>query len=168
MGIDYTFSLCIGYEFTEGEVEKVFQKETKTEGKFHLEDRFDEKTGVKLKPVKVWDIKPERYIWLELDGEKAESVNEGFDVILQKHFNCSVDSTFNCTGDNTVIFSPIRKSKGRKQPAVDEGRVTVYENEISVEEVISLHIQLQELGAKLKLAGLPVGDAKVFISSSIG
>ena len=168
MGIDYTFNLLIGFEFDESEVEKTFIKSSKTQGKFHFEDRFDQKSGNKLNPIKVWDEKPKADRWLEFNGEKFdENFQEGFSEYLEELLDCNINITYNNTGDNKVTFSPNRISK-RKKSAIDEGRVTVWEDSISLEEVMELNPKIASLKAKLINIGLKPEEAKIFISSSIG
>lgn len=53
MGVDYRFDLLVGYSVPLKVVEAPYIIEVET--KFHYEDRFDPRTGQKLKPAKIID-----------------------------------------------------------------------------------------------------------------
>lgn len=61
MGIEYHVNLAVGVEVSVDELKRVFTQTLPEES--HVEDRFDPKTGEKLEPAKVVDVK-ERVAWM--------------------------------------------------------------------------------------------------------
>ena len=70
MSIDHNASLGLGWVFTREELNKNFEVEVAEE--FHMEDRFDSKTGQKLAPVKVIDRVGGNVLMFE--GEEMEDI----------------------------------------------------------------------------------------------
>jgi hypothetical protein len=69
MSTSYSFSLAVGFLVTEGEIDELFRKQTRPE-KFHMEDRFDSKTGKRTGEVKVVD--EDASSELVIDGKVVE------------------------------------------------------------------------------------------------
>lgn len=167
MGIDYSFSLVYGFEMSEEEAEAPWKKTEKNPGKFHMEDRFDPKTGAKRPPVKVWDINPSTESWLEIDGKKYDEPDpEEFDEILAKKFGCNVEGFGSWpSGELTKVFF-VNKSVGWKE-ADDYGRVTIYNNTIPTKDLEKLVPKAIALRDKLREAGYKVGEPEIFIATRI-
>jgi len=168
MGVNFNFSLQVGFEIPESQLEKVFLRSEEIPGSFSLEKRFDPKTGKEVEPVKVWDVPPKTETWLEIQGvryncdmyELAES------HILSGLLKCYVESFHD---ENTVyVFSPLPFFSDRREPYEDYGRVSLYDVEVTVDKVLSMKDSLEELRLKLINIGLDPGPAKVFISRSVG
>ena len=164
MGITYSFRLCVGFEIAQDDIKKCFLKEDKIPGKYHMEDRFDPKTGMKLKPVKVCDVKPIDNSVLIIDGEEIDPDDE-LEGVLEKTFNCHVE-TFGsyCAGELTYCFylnKPVRSSNGGHP-------ISIYNDSVDVDEVISLESKLITLKNHLQSVGLNVDKPRVFIAQSVG
>jgi Domain of unknown function (DUF4419) len=108
MGIDYTASLVYGFEIDEDDVQRIWRKSEKDPGEFHMEDRFDPKTGKKIKQEKVWDRKPSTKSWYEMNGKKIDDLDfEDWDSFLSEHFGCNVETAGWCN----VLFPYLTDSK---------------------------------------------------------
>ena len=171
MGIDYSFYLRVGYTLTESEVAAPFSRElvVKDDGSFHMEDRYDSKTGAKLNPVVVWDRKPKNYKekWYEVDEEKLEAWEpEDIERFFEKKLpGCNVQCIYSFVGDeNYFIFYP-HEDEG---PGLNKSRVSVYNCSMDFETVKNLEVPLKNLKDSLESFGYKVGKAKVFVASMIG
>lgn len=167
MGIDYTASLVYGFEIDEDEVQAIWRKSKKDPGDFHMEDRFDPKTGNKLKQEKVWDRKPSTDTWYEIDGEKVDELDsEDWDSYLSKYFGCNVETAGSFpSGELSYVFF-VNESLHYKD-ADDYGHVTVYNNVIDHKTLLDLAPKAMELKDKLLKVGLKVEDPTVFIAMRI-
>ena len=95
-----------------------------------MEDRFDPKTGAKLKPVKVCDVKPIDNSILIINGEEIDLGDE-IEADLEKLFDCHVE-TFGsyCQGELTYCFylnKPVKNSTGGHPISIYNDRITVFE-----------------------------------------
>jgi hypothetical protein len=167
MGIDYTYKLVYGFELDEEDVLAPFQHTKKTEGEFHMEDRFDPKTGAKLPAVKVWDKKPTSERWYEVDGKKYDDLDpEEWDSILEEKFGCFVEQMGSFpSGELTRIFH-VNQSMNWKD-ADDYGRITVFNNAMSATLLKELEPKANELKTKLQAFGYEVSEPQVFIATRI-
>ncbi len=175
MGIYYSYYLVCGYELEEGEVLAKFlkSKTTKEEGIFHMEDRFDEKTGAKLKQVKVWDKKPVRetetwYVIGDYDSSKTDYWDEiDYEEVLpalEKLFDCKVTFGFSCTGDNKLYFEADIPAEG----GYDAGKITISRSSIDVSDIVKSLDKLKTLGETLRSYGFEIDEPTVMIGESIG
>jgi len=173
-GVNYDFTLCFGFELDASVVEKNFEVKSveKAAGSFHMEDRFDPKTGKKLAQVKVWDIEPKTKTekWYIVDGERYEYSDmdpENWACLFEEKLGCHVEvSGSYCSGDLTYVFSLNRPAT--KDEYQDWGNVAVHDPKITLPELELLIPRAKELKAKLEAWGLKVGEPKIFISSSVG
>lgn len=101
MGIDVSYTNHIGFHFSLDDIMNTFG--VKTEGKFHLEDRFDSKTGEKISPQKIWD-EPSRLYYKFRDKSFGEE--NAFVDYLSEYLSCYVfyDGAF-ISGETHFIFS---------------------------------------------------------------
>lgn len=108
MGVEYSGRLCVGFEFSQAELDRVFAD--KVPERWHMEDRYDVKTGKKLRPVKVV-IEDER-IEYRIPGcpdyDSTRDSEHFYENVLATYLDCSVDIASNSwtgeTGD--IIIGP--------------------------------------------------------------
>ena len=145
MGIDYSVSLALGFRVTQEEIRKVFG--VKQELRFHMEPRFDPKTGARLKDEKVID--QDEGVVLMWDGEdimEFELVEE-----LARKIGCSywIDGTTGWSDDRDYILGPDLPEEG---DGVDEGRITVGAG-CSLSKLLDASFRLNEIKAGLERFG---------------
>jgi hypothetical protein len=174
MGTYYTVRLRAGFEISVEDVIKQFRKTSSEvvreaqEGVFHMEDRYDPKTGVKLDPVQVWDVKPVKEkkkidSWLEIDGNKIadEEDMELLVDLLKNKLNCNVEYVINVADDlYTFEFYPHKKGNHR-----DYGKVEVEYLWLDYFELIAMKDEFIMLSTNLKNLGFDVGNPKIFVST---
>ncbi len=99
MGHEYSSSVVIGFTMDQDDFLMPFK--TTTEEKFHMEERFDQKTGKKLKPTKVIDEESiEAYL---VDGVTHEDSYDALDA-LATIVDCNISSHGNaCTGEYFMV-----------------------------------------------------------------
>lgn len=143
MGMSFSFYLRVGFELSEDEaLAPFYHKEiTEDEGLFHLEDRFDPKTGSKVAPEKVWDRPPKttKNKWIEINGEKSEVWDPDCLTVDFKQLidltDCHVDYVCQCmSGISSYVFYP--HTPGVE--GIDTGRVHLYNTEMPYAEVWAL------------------------------
>lgn len=109
MGIDYSFWLVIGYKIDSANLPESMVR--RTEEKFHMEDRYDQRTGEKLVPVKVVDEEGGEEVY-HVNGKECVDTYELADA-LAKELGCSVEIDHGYSGDNfDITFSIEFKSTG--------------------------------------------------------
>lgn len=168
MGVDYSHYLVFGFELDEDQALAPFKKQIKDEGEFHLEDRFNPKTGEKIKPEKVWDRKPSKQTWYEVNGEKFDEdfPYEHFEEVVGELLGCEIQSCGSWpSGELTKVFH-VNKSMGYKE-ADDYGRHTIYNNEMSAEELTKLIPAAQALKEKMEALGYKVSEPTIFIATRV-
>jgi hypothetical protein len=157
----------MGFSISKDIVEKPYEKEEKFLGTFHMEDRFDPKTGAKIKSERVWDKKPKTTRWYEFDGEKYSDLDpEQWGDLLGKKFDCYVRE-YGCymTGELNYVFhvnAPISYKDARS-----EGKITFYNESVSCEEVAALLPKALLLKSKLEDAGYNPDSPRIFIAERI-
>jgi len=162
MGIDYTFYLRIGFELDIDIVSKPY--EIFHEEKSHYEDRFDPKTGKKLKPEKIIDEHGGEYFSLEYNSEEYKSF---WDVInetdyFHKKLGCEISTGFNSDVVSFYLEQP-------KSETIGCGRVRLYDTEVPISWIEQNKKRLLELKNKLeKEFSIDAGEPKIFIESWIG
>ena len=167
MGIDYRYSLCMGFEIPAAMVEDSYLKEDKIPGTFHMEDRFDPKTGVKLTAEKVWDKKATTVIWYEFDGKSYPNLDpEDWEKLLGSKFDCYVEK-YGCymTGNFNYVFH-VNKPVSYKE-ARNEGHFTFYNESISCDEVFQLLPKVLLLQDKLTAAGWNPSKPRIFLAECV-
>ena len=167
MGIDYSYNLCMGFEVPEGTVHAKFRKTEEFPGTFHMEDRYDPKTGTKLEQVKVWDQKPTSVTWYEVDGQKyTDPETECWEDILSEKFGCHVE-TYGCylSGELNFVFDV--SAQVSYKDARSEGRITFYNESLSCEEVFRLMPAALILQSRLEEAGFKVGKPRIFLAERV-
>jgi len=160
MGIDYSASLGIGFVVSNDDLLKPFTVET--EEKFHMEDRFDPKTGKKLAPVKVIDEEGgETY---EFEGERYEDTYELFDA-MGKKLGCEIANQGGYSnGETLYVFVDGVEHTGEDD--CDDGRFSVGTS-VLFDEVARQKSALDKLAKAFKKYGIDLGPAKVFVAWDI-
>jgi hypothetical protein len=165
MSTSYNFSLVVGFQILESVMDKAFVKTISNPGKFHMEDRFDPKTGQKVTPVKIWDEKPLKSSCAELNGVKYDNTIESdFISELENVLGCNISYVF--TYDEECKFDFYLHEDG--QCDIDSGHVSVHNSRMDLNEVVKMLPKLIELKQDMESLGLTVGKPEVFISTSIG
>lgn len=159
MGIDYQFNIGIGFILDREDVVAPFR--VQTEEKFHMEDRFDSKTGKKLAPLKVVDQKATEAF--ELDGKTYEECWDFYEALGEK-LDCSISNQGGYTDGETLYITINIEHTGEDD--LDSGRVTAGSS-ITFDNVTMSRATLMTLSKKLKKLGIEPGTAKVFIQSDI-
>lgn len=168
MGIDYTAKLVYGFEIDQKEVEGIWRRSEKDPGEFHMEDRFDSKTGVKIESAKVWDRKPSTKTWYEIEGKKMDY---GFDIeewerFLGDKLGCEVDACGSFPSNELTYVFHVNKPVHWKE-ADDYGKVTVFNSIIEHKDILVLMPKAVELKEKLEKLGLEVDEPSIFIAMRI-
>lgn len=153
MGIDYSVNLGIGYILDREDIIAPFRVEVPE--KFHMEDRFDPKTGKKLAPVKVVD--EEGGEEFEYKGERHEDSYELFQAIGED-LGCNID---NCGGYTDGETIRVTLEIETDDSGVDDGMFTVG-GAASFDDVTAKRAELKELKKRFKKLGIDLGEPKVF------
>lgn len=154
MGIHYNANIYLGYVLEVEDVQKPFL--VKTEGKFHLEPRFNPLNGEAIQPIKVWDQKPGEQLMYK--GVKYE-MHDGFEELLEELLDCRV-SIIGCyvTGDYKYMVHPEMPSPSAG--GEDEGNVTIGPS-YWFKDFQSLDIRLKRIKGSLQKLGLDPGEPEV-------
>lgn len=153
MGIDYSVHLGIGYILDREDIIAPFRVEIPE--KFHMEDRFDSKTGKKLAPEKVVD--EEGGEEFEYKGTRYEMEYELFEAMAED-LECCID---NCGGYTDGETIRVTLDVETDDSGIDDGRFTVG-GAVSFADVTAMRAQLTALKKKFKKLGIDLGEAKVF------
>jgi hypothetical protein len=153
MGIDYSVHLGVGYILDREDIIAPFRVEIPE--KFHMEDRFDPKTGVKLEPVKVVDEGGQEEF--EYKGTRYEMEYELFEAIGQD-LGCCID---NCGGYSDGETIRVTLDLDTDDSGIDDGRFTVG-GAITFDDLTSRRAELITLKKAFKKLGIDLGEAKVF------
>jgi hypothetical protein len=169
MSTSYSFYLRVGFKIPIEDLKKPFQhkKETHEEGSFHMEDRFDPKTGAKLAPVKVWDKKPETQTehWWVIDGERFDDwEGEPMAGFFAKKLECRVDYYWQAYGDDWGYGFYLHDPNNDER--IDEGRFSIHNLSMDYESVCAMQGRLAELKTKLQAMGIDPGDPQVFLGET--
>jgi len=164
MGIDYSFSLDIGYKISGEDLpDSMFRI---TEQKSHMEDRFDPRSGKKIAPVRVIDEEggEETYI---LDGKEHEDTCELAEALAEK-FGCDVDCERGYGGDDFSMSFTLRLERTGEDDN-GWGNVAVGSSILfDVATSAKARAAMKKLGKDLKKLGIDPGPAKIMIGSSVG
>ena len=176
MSTSYSYYIRVGVQIPTDELKMHFrhQKVTEEEGVFHMEDRFDPKTGAKIAPAIVWDKKPKTHkeTWWVIDGERFDDwEDEILTHFLESKLGCGVDSYWQAYGSNTddewsYGFYP--HPHNNKEKMGDGYKFTIHNTKMDYKEVVEMQSKLQQLKEKLQAMGLNPGDAKIFVGEVSG
>lgn len=172
MSCSYAFYLRVGFEIPTEELKKVFVHKTVVheEGAFHMEDRFDPKTGAKLAPVQVWDkrSKTKTDRWWVIDGKRYEDwEDEIMTRVFAKLLGCNVDNYWQAYGsDGGGSFGFYPHPPGDVD--VDSGKFSISNTSMSYQQVKELEPKLIELKQKLLDLGINPGEATIFLGEVSG
>jgi hypothetical protein len=159
MGIDYSFSLAVGFVVDMDALLKPFAKVTK--GKSHMEDRFDPKTGEKLEPVKVVD-RGHRETY-SLDGKRFGTDRYDFLEALGVKLDCTIDDGGGYSDEQTAYVSVNFESDHSE----DYDRVTI-NGRATLDEVVRCKEKCEALRKTLSDLGMEgLGEALVYISPNV-
>ncbi len=159
MGIDYSFSLAVGFVVAMDSLVKPFI--VKKEEKFHMEDRFDPKTGKKIGQAKVVDQSAEEEYAYK--GETYECRYEMFEA-LEVDLDCSINSGGGYSDGKTAYISVEFETDDSGE---DYGRVCVG-GKATFEEVAKCKKKCADLKKTLtKLGVSSLGEAMVYVSPNI-
>jgi hypothetical protein len=159
MGIDYQFSLGIGFILDREDVVAPFRVEVPE--KFHMEDRFDPKTGKPIEPVKVIDEEAgEAFV---VDGTTYEDGYDFFEALGSK-LGCSIANQGGYSDGETLYLTV--DVERTDEDYLDDGRISVGSS-IAFDNVTASRAAIMELSKKLKKLGIEPGTAKVFVQSDI-
>ena len=157
MGVDVTQTVRVGYAVSEEELIGVYGRVTPE--KSHFEDRFDPKTGQKIKSVKVIDT--HEHVTLEMGGE---SYGDAYELAedLGKILGADVFGYSDFGAECKFVFS-----LGHGTQPCDAKRCPE-NSEIDLETVMNDLTKLRELGSKLVNLGLGSGKLKILNCFSVG
>lgn len=160
MGIDYSASIAFGCRVTPEMIGQVFG--VTLPEKFHMEDRFDPKTGKKLPQVKVID-------WEEMNVYKIDKgADEYFEdqielmeeVCKRARASYWIVSDYDAPPDETTFIVGVTPKKsgddGESWGRVDTGP------SYSLDDVADLRPELEEIRKRLKDMGLKIGPPRVY------
>lgn len=164
MGIDYSFWLDIGYKIDSSSLPESMLKVT--EEKFHMEDRFDQRTGKQLPPVKVVDEEGGETTYV-VDGTELEDTYELAEALAEK-LGCEVECEHGYSGEDFALTFSLNLPRTNEDDG-DWGRVSAGSS-ILFEEATSSKAQaaMKKLAEDLKALGIEPGPAKIMIGRSVG
>lgn len=153
MGHEYSSATVIGFVMDQDDFLMPFK--TMTEEKFHVEDRFDQRTGKKLKPVKVVDEPSEEgYV---VDGEVYECSYDVMDA-LSSLVGCDIRQHGNaCTGEDFMV-----SVEPKYASALHEGSVKLAEVPKLMEECLRIRVDFK------KRFGMDLGEPVITSLDSYG
>lgn len=161
MSIDRTVGLGIGFVLKREAVIKKFRK--KVAGKSHMEERFDAKTGKRLKDEEVVDVEPHHVHVLDGQtyGDGDPDYDDGgtdlLDAIADK-VGCDVEE-FDGPDDHNenVIF----KAKVKLSDDEFDGDGLIVTGSAGFKDVARLGPELKRIKAELMKLGVRTGAARV-------
>lgn len=153
MSIDYSVHLGVGYILDREDIVALFRVEIPE--KFHMEKRFDPKSGKKIEPEKVID--EESGEEFEYKGKKYENEYELFEALGQD-LGCNIA---NCGGYSDDEVIRVTLDIETDDSGVDDGRFTVG-GAAAFNDVTAKRAELMALKKKFKKLGIDLGEPKVF------
>jgi len=158
MGIDYSFNLAVGFITTGKNVVKPFT--VTLPEKFHMEDRFDPKTGKKLPSEKVVDFEGGESF--KLDGQEYDEEYELLEALSEK-LGCCIENAGGYTNGETLY---VTAALDTDDDTLDEGRVYVGGGSTPA-DVAQAAKEANALSKKFKKLGIELGEVKVFVQPNI-
>lgn len=159
MGIDYSFNLAVGFIVDTEDFIKPFR--TMNEEKFHMEDRFDPKSGKKVGQEKVIDQEAE-----EAYTYKGKTYEEQYEFLeaLCEDLGCTVDDGGGYSDNEKVYISVDFETDDSGQ---DYGRVCVG-GAATFDEIAKCKKKCADLKKALNKLGVSsLGEAMVYVSPNI-
>jgi hypothetical protein len=150
MSSEYYAGLMIGFRVNIKQIEKVFGYNTP--GKFHMENRYNPRTGRKMKAEKVWD-KGSEFIFV-LDGK--ECYDEEFFWRLAKKLHVFINTEEVYFGDKVTVYFGPKSCKEEHSREANGG--------YSLEQLFSLKEEFNRIKKALRMYGLNPGGPAVFLS----
>jgi len=159
MGIYYSFNLAVGFICEMDSLTKPFI--VVTEDKFHMEDRFDSKSGAKLEPVKVVDERSEMtYVFMGKTYENQYELREA----LEEELGCNIYDGGGYSDGKTAYISVDFETDDSGE---DYGRVCVG-GKATFEEVAKCKEKCIDLKKALNALGVgSLGEAMIYVSPNI-
>ncbi len=159
MGIDYSFSLAVGFVVEMDSFTKPFI--VVAEEKSHMEDRFDPKSGKKLAPVKVIDQAEEQaYVY------KGTTYEDQFELLeaLEEDLGCSINNGGGYLDGKTAYISVNFETDDSGE---DYGRVCVG-GKATFAEISACKVKCVALKKALSKLGVSsLGETMVYVSPNI-
>lgn len=172
MSTHYSFYLRVGFNVDLENLKKLFEHNNVVhqEGVFHMEDRYDQKTGAKLVPAIVWDKKPKtiKERWWVIGDERFEDWDdETMTRVFEEKLDCFVDYYWQSCGDSPSYSFYLHDPNNKDQ--IDTSRGVVIHNTImDYTAVCAMQPGLAELKQKLQAMGIYPGDPQVFLGEISG
>lgn len=172
MSVYYSFYLRVGFKVDLEALKKHFEHNniSHQEGVFHMEDRYDPKTGAKLNPVQVWDKKPKtiKERWWIIDGKRFDDwEDEPMANLFAEKLDCRVDYFWTAYGDDPsygfYLHDPNNKDKTNTGRGVD-----IHNLSMDYAAVCAMQPKLAELKQKLLAMGINPGVPQVFLGEISG
>jgi hypothetical protein len=158
MSTDYYIELAVGFEIHINDLLAPFEKISPE--KSHLEDRYDEKTGKKLDPVRVVD-QEEQVVW-KINGEEFDCEDSAADAVADK---VNAVATYGYgTIENVVIGPPM--PLGEESNESTWSHFTTGPN-YSFRSLAKMGSKLDEIAKELKKLGIESGRAKFVLVRSM-
>ena len=152
MSYSFNGSIILGYSIPFYDVQKLFL--IKTQGVFHMEDRFDIKTGSKLDQIKVWDkLTQDNLIY---KGKEYKS-GEEFTELLEEVVCCRVTEVIN--DEHQYIFHPEMPSPSTGGREEDRG--VSFGPSYWFKDFVALDMRLKRIKGSLKKMGLHPGEPEI-------
>jgi hypothetical protein len=149
MSIDYSAHLAIGFEIESSMFDRF---KVKTDPVWHMEERFSEKTGKKLQPVKV--ITEEAGEIYRFDGQEYEQADDIVNAICHKLGACySTHGSQYSYDDESQLLFIIGPKYDDARDSYDDGKLTV-SGAIEYPDLLALGEELNRIGQELLKLGL--------------
>jgi hypothetical protein len=137
----YYAGIIIGFRISIKKINEVFAHTT--EGVWHMESRYDPKTGKKVGSEKVWELHPEEYY--TLNGIKYDNRDEFFEH-LGKSTNSSIYlDELNLGGKEFVYFESDQCTGGAVRAGAGNGTKYLLK-QILMSDLESIRESLKDLG----------------------
>ena len=172
MSVHYSFYLRVGFKVDLGDLKKVFEHKNVVheEGVFHMEDRYDPKTGAKLQPVQVWDKKPKTKTerWWEIDGKRFDDwEDDPMTDFFKDKLGCNVDYYWQAYGDEPAYGFYLHDRNNDDERETGKG-VDIHNMSMDYASVCAMQPGLEVLKQKLQAMGINPGEPQVFLGEISG
>ncbi len=149
MGVDYSAHLAIGYEL---EASMFDRFKVKTDPVWHMEERFSEKTGKKLAPVKV--VTQEAGEVYRFDEQEFEDVDSIVNAICHKLGACySTHGSQYSYDDESELTFIVGPKFDDARDSYDDGPLSI-SGAIEYPDLLALGDELNRIGQALLKLGL--------------
>lgn len=162
MGTHFSSHIAIGYLFTENNLFFPFEKYT--EEVFHMEKRFDQKTGKELSEVKIIDKKSST---VYLFNKKIIKYSLDFIEEFCKNINCKYSQIGDLNSfKNNIVLSP--ECKFEPYFSGDDFGNVRFGDSYKLSDINNSKKELKLLKNKLESFGLKVSEPGVFLAYCCG